>query len=170
MLIGILSDTHGDVAAMKAAMALLKRGGAQFYIHCGDVGTVGILEQLTGHPAAFVFGNCDFERTSLGIYATSASLQCLSAGGDLTLDGKLIAVMHGDFADRKKRVLDDQRHDYLLLGHTHVRKDERIGRVRVINPGALHRAAEPTVALLDTATDHLEFLVIPRRAVPGLRP
>jgi predicted phosphodiesterase len=28
-----------------------------------------------------------------------------------------------------------QRYDYLLHGHTHVRRDERAGRTRIINPG-----------------------------------
>ncbi len=60
----------------------------------------------------------------------------------------------------KVRLLSEQKHDYLLQGHTHVRHDERIGKTRVINPGALHRAREKTVALLDTATDRLVFLPV----------
>ena len=36
----------------------------------------------------------------------------------------------------------------------------RIGRTRVINPGALFRASEKTVALLDTDTDRLEYVVM----------
>ena len=39
-----------------------------------------------------------------------------------------------------------------------VRRDERFGKTRIINPGALHRASEKTVALLDLATDQLEFI------------
>jgi predicted phosphodiesterase len=48
----------------------------------------------------------------------------------------------------------------LLQGHTHVRADERVGTVRVINPGALHRAAQKTVATLDTETGEVKFLVV----------
>ncbi|RLS46748.1 MAG: metallophosphoesterase, partial [Planctomycetota bacterium] len=50
--------------------------------------------------------------------------------------------------------------DYLLHGHTHVCRDERHGATRIINPGALHRASEFTVALLDTDSDELQFLVV----------
>jgi len=32
--------------------------------------------------------------------------------------------------------------------------------VRVINPGALHRAKVPTVAVLDTVSDVLEHIVV----------
>jgi predicted phosphodiesterase len=48
-----------------------------------------------------------------------------------------------------------QEHDYLLQGHTHVRLDECVGRTRIINPGALHRAAVKTVVTLDTRADRL---------------
>ena len=41
-----------------------------------------------------------------------------------------------------------------------MRADERVGTVRVINPGALFRAKERTVALLDTAADAVRFLVV----------
>ena len=60
----------------------------------------------------------------------------------------------------KRRVLAEQKHDYLLQGHTHVRQDVRVGRTRVINPGALHRANPKTVALLNTSNDFVEFLEI----------
>ena len=42
--------------------------------------------------------------------------------------------------------------------------DERIGPVRVINPGALHHPRDPhhpTVALLDTGTDDLQVFDVP---------
>ena len=35
-----------------------------------------------------------------------------------------------------------------------------LGRIHVVNPGALHRASVKTVALVDTATDVVEFLEI----------
>ena len=40
-------------------------------------------------------------------------------------------------------------------------RDERIGRTRVINPGALQRARRYTVALLDTEMDALELFELP---------
>jgi predicted phosphodiesterase len=59
-----------------------------------------------------------------------------------------------------KRILAEQRDDYLLLGHSHVKSDHRQGRIRVINPGALHRASPKTVATLDTSSDELKFIVV----------
>ena len=70
------------------------------------------------------------------------------------------AVIHGDDFALKRKILTDQKHDYLLQGHTHQFEDTRIGRTRIINPGALHRANPKSIVLLDTETDRLEKLIV----------
>lgn len=160
VFVGILSDTHDRVDAMAAAMKLLRDAGAEFFIHCGDVGSERVLDHLAGVAAAFVFGNTDWDRAGLARYAQSIGVACHGAFADLELGGKRFAVIHGDDFKLKQRLLAEQRHDYLLQGHTHVRADERVGKVRLINPGALHRAREKSVALLDTGTDRVTFLTV----------
>jgi predicted phosphodiesterase len=85
-------------------------------------------------------------------------IQCFGAYGELEFDGKRIALMHGDDVRLKQRVLAEQKHDYLIQGHTHIREDTRIGRTRIINPGALHRTTQKSVAMLDTAIDRLHWI------------
>lgn len=161
MRIGILSDTHDRDAAMKAAIELLVGERAEFFIHCGDVGSERILDHLAGLRAAFVWGNNDYDRLELQRYARKLGIACHGAFGDLELGGKRFALLHGDDSRLRQRILDEQQHDYLLSGHTHVRLDQRVGRTRCINPGALHRAAQKTVATLDTENDQLRFHVVP---------
>ena len=161
MIVGILSDTHDRVDAMAAAMKLLRAGGAEFFVHCGDVGSESVLDHLAGVPSAFVFGNTDWDRAALARYAADIGVTCHASLAELELGGKKFAVTHGDDPRVKQRILSEQRHDYLLQGHTHVPADQRVGRVRVINPGALHRAREKTVALLDIGTNRLTFLTLP---------
>jgi putative phosphoesterase len=160
VLVGILSDTHDRVEATHVAVALLRGGGAEFFIHCGDVGSELVLDALAGLPSAFVFGNCDWDRRGIERYAAQIHVSCLGQSGELDLGGKIFFVTHGDDARALKQGLDSQRFDYVLHGHTHVRRDERIGKTRVINPGALHRAKEKTVAIVDTARDALTFLTV----------
>jgi putative phosphoesterase len=145
---------------MAAAVTLLREAGAEFYVHCGDVGSERVLDHLAGLPSAFVFGNTDWDRASLARYAEKIGVACHGAFADLELGGKKFAVVHGDDFKLKQRLLAEQQHDYLLQGHTHVRADQRVGRTRLINPGALHRAREKTVALLDTETDRLRLLTV----------
>jgi predicted phosphodiesterase len=124
------------------------------------VGSEAVLDQLADIPAAFVWGNTDHRRAELARYAARLEIQCLHNFGELELAGKRIAITHGDDSRLVRRILDEQRHDYLFVGHTHVSGDSRVGRVRMINPGALHRASVKTVALLDIGADKLEFLAI----------
>jgi putative phosphoesterase len=160
MFVGLLSDTHDRLDAMIAAMRVLRGAGAEYFLHGGDVGGERILDVLSGDRAAFVWGNNDWDRRELARYAKSIGVQCLEDFGELTIDGKTFAITHGDDFKRLKRIQKDQRHDYLITGHTHVRRDERVGRIRWINPGALYRAREKTVAILDPAKDVLQFLTV----------
>ena len=160
MILGILSDTHGHIEPMKKAVELLRQRGAEHFLHCGDVGSTRILDCLAGLPASFVFGNTDYHRVELEKYAALLGIKCCGEFGDLNRGGKAIALMHGDDYALKQRIIDEQRFDYLLLGHTHQTLDQRVGKLRIINPGALHRAARKTAALLDTEGDLLEFLAV----------
>jgi len=157
VIIGILSDTHDRVAAMAAGLQALRDAGAQFYIHCGDIGTQPCIDLLAGLPSAFVFGNTDWNRAALAKYAASIDVPCYGNFASLELAARKIAVIHGDDFRLKQRLIDEQQHDYLLQGHTHVRDDRRVGKMRLINPGALHRATEKTVATLDPERDLLKF-------------
>jgi uncharacterized protein len=160
VLIGILSDTHDRLESTLAGMNLLRGGGAEFYIHCGDVGGQQIIDQLAGLKAALVWGNNDWDRRELTRYAETLGIQVFQASGELDLDGKRFALAHGDDPRIVREFVEQQQHDYLLVGHSHVKSDQRVGRIRLINPGALHRASEKSVALLDTASDDLKFLRI----------
>jgi len=161
MLVGLLSDTHDKLPAMRAGMRTLAINGAKFFIHCGDVGGEPVIDCMAGHPAAFVWGNNDWDRAGLEEYAIGLGIQCLGSGGAVELAGKSLFVTHGDDATLLRRVLTEQKHDYLLVGHTHSPLDEREGRVHIINPGALYRAAKKTVALLDLERDVAQFLEVP---------
>lgn len=160
VIIGILSDTHDRADAMAAAIRTLQDARAEFFAHCGDVGDEGCIDLLAGLPAAFVFGNNDWDRQRLARYAEKLGVACYGNYANLDLSGTRVAIIHGDDFAMKRKLLAAQEHDYLFLGHTHVRADERHGRTRVINPGALYRAKQKTVAVLDTAGDELAFLTV----------
>jgi putative phosphoesterase len=155
MLIGILSDTHGDTHAAKSALAILRHRGASYYIHCGDIGTPAVLDQLAGLPCSAVLGNND--PPWLLKYARNLGIDCRHPLVELTLAEKSIAVLHGDDIRLRARLIQEQRHDYIFQGHTHSRSDNRFARTRLINPGALYRTSAKSVALLDTDANLLRF-------------
>ena len=168
MILGILSDTHGQRLRTATAIRLLQQVGAEAFVHCGDVGGAGVLTELVGLQIWLVSGNSDGPDSSLERYTESVGLTVArEVPLRLELGGRSIVVFHGheaQFAHFCSRMLESGgrgpemgKWDYVLHGHTHVPRDQRIGSVRIINPGALHRAPSYTVATLDLSSDTLKF-------------
>src|SRR5262249_13736793 len=135
MLLGILSDTHDRVERTKAAVTLLVNAGTEALIHCGDITIPEVVYELAPLPSYFVFGNCDFDFDELRRSMAAIGGVCLERGGLFDLDGRRLAVTHGDSSEELAR-LEAQRPDYLFSGHTHKALDVRRGPTRFINPGA----------------------------------
>ncbi|MEY3020951.1 MAG: hypothetical protein RIS86_147 [Planctomycetota bacterium] len=146
-LLGILSDTHGRVATARAAVDLLLERGATRLVHLGDVGDDSVLDLLAGVPATVCFGNCDDERP-LARYADAIGIEVGHPSAILEVRGMRVGLTHGHLEDALADLLD-QRPDYILHGHTHEPRDDAVDGVRVLNPGALHRAARFTAMLLE---------------------
>ncbi len=160
-LIGIVSDTHEDVRMIRRAVKIFKERSPQLVIHCGDIISPPVLEHFSGLPMKLVFGNNDGERSGL-------KKKCQELGFDEIDDtlifefaGKSFFVNHGT----RSRVIDEavstQQYDYVLHGHTHVQRDEVVGRTRIINPGALFSADTYSIAFLTPETGKVEFVEIP---------
>jgi putative phosphoesterase len=158
--LGILSDTHDELERARGAIELLRAAGAEALIHCGDLASPAIVAVLAGLPSWFVFGNHDSDMVPhLRRAAAEHGVGCLEWGGVVELAGKRIGVAHGHMSADMRRVLA-ARPDYLLSGHSHIAADHVDGSVRRINPGALHRADEFTVALLEVESGELRFLSV----------
>ncbi|MFQ5412925.1 MAG: metallophosphoesterase [Phycisphaerae bacterium] len=162
MLIGVISDTHDRLPAIRAGLGLLSARGVAAVIHPGDFVAPFAVRALlevcavdggsvtdAGAPARptlyATFGNNDGERD--GLKRLMPSVQ----DGPLfvELGGRVILVHHFiDWCDR----CDIERADIVVTGHTHEvvnRFDE--GRL-VLNPGECCGwvTGRCTVAVLDT--------------------
>jgi putative phosphoesterase len=157
MNLGIMSDSHGRAEPVRRALTLLDSRGADAIIHCGDVGRLDVLDELAGRRCWFVWGNTDSPRATWRPHVEALGLPWPDGPLELRLAGRRIAVFHGHERELSPAV-QAAAYDYLFHGHTHQCDDYRTGGMRVVSPGALHRASVKTVALLNLATDHLEFL------------
>jgi putative phosphoesterase len=159
MRIGIISDTHDHVARTGRAVAMLLANGAEALLHCGDLTGPEIVHECGLLPSYYVFGNNDFDELGLRRAIAAVDGTCLGEGGEVVLAGKRIAIAHGDVPGVIRR-LAAASPDYFLFGHSHIPTDDRDGPTRWVNPGALHRASDWTVAVLDLETDDLRFLTV----------
>ena len=163
MKIGILSDMHTSAETLKAALKIFEREGIGIVICCGDAVDAGLVALFAGLELHLVEGNIDHELASL-----RRAVERLGNGSTFgleytaALDGKHVAALHGHLTDRLTDVIVSGLYDYVFHGHTHHRRDQRIGSTRVINPGALGGLRHETrsVAVLDIAADRLRFVEI----------
>ena len=166
MRIGIMSDTHGDERRTTRAAAQLLEMGAEVIVHCGDVGSEGVLTALAtacqGVHVHVVLGNVDLWSSELLNFPAGLGVTLHGRVADLELGGRRIAVLHGDDGRAMHAALMSGAYSYIFSGHTHSRSDTRVGAVRMINPGAIHRANPPSAALLDTVTGNLDWIEIAR--------
>lgn len=165
MLIGLMSDTHGYEDRARRAAAILLDQGVEHVFHCGDIGTEAVLVELAEIlganriPVDAVLGNTDYQyQPLLQFPGRETGVTVHGYTFKTELDGKRIAVYHG----HEPRIVPDMvrsgAFDFVFCGHTHVAEDRTEGDVRIINPGAVFRAAVPSVATLDTRTGELNIL------------
>ena len=162
MKIGIVSDSHGKAKRLRAAIDALAERGIDALVHCGDIDSPQCLEMLgeTGVPAYAVAGNMDRKLDVLGETARKSGVKFSSEVVEVPLgNGEYLIATHGNDDRVLGELIADEQFPYVCHGHTHRFRDERRGRVRIINPGALAHPKgprHPTAVLLDTETDTLE--------------
>ena len=161
MRIGLLSDTHDRVPAIRALIEQMLAGGVSLVMHAGDYCSPFSLQpfQDLSIPLLGVFGRNDGDRDALlGADRTGfGAAELYESPHSFDLRGKSVLLIH-DIADVHQRSLD--AHQVIVHGFTHVSEMKSRGDSLLVNPGEgcgwLHGA--PTGAILDLDTNAVEFL------------
>ena len=159
-MIGIISDTHENEDAIKKAVAVFKNRNIEFAVHCGDIISPPMLEHFEGLKMKFVFGNNDGERNGLKMKAQELGYDEIKNELNFKYKDRSFYVYHGTDEEKLDDAIKSNKYDYVLTGHTHIKRNAKIGKTRVINPGALFRIYPYTVAFLDTSNDKVEFVKV----------
>ena len=161
MQLAVISDTHGEIEATRAAVRMLESLEVDRVLHCGDIGSSAVVDLFSPWPTDFVFGNCDWDRQMLASAIERAGQTCHGVFGDLEIEGKKIALLHSDDQQKFQEVIWSGQWDLVCYGHTHVAALNRPLRSRstpqassnnstlVMNPGAIHRANPPSLAVVE---------------------
>ena len=176
MRIGVVSDTHDDLAAVEAVVSLFDREGVDAVVHCGDfVAPFSVTPfDVDGVDFYAVRGNNDGEWAvqstveSFGTYLGEAGALSFGGAGEGAGAGERtgaggggpvdVAVTHGTSGVVVDALVDCGDYDYVLHGHTHAHGvEERDGTVRV-NPGGMPIPVDGAddafrVAVLDVGSD-----------------
>src|SRR3989344_2486472 len=148
-MIGIISDTHENEEAIKKAVEVFKSRNVEFVVHCGDIISPPMLEYFKELKMRFVYGNNDGERNGLNNKAKELGFEEIKDEKEFEYKGKKFYVYHGTKLNILEAAIKSNKYDYVLTGHTHIKRDKKTGKTRIINPGALFRIHPYTVAILD---------------------
>lgn len=159
MWIGILSDTHGRLDRTEQAVECFQSLQVELLIHCGDVGTPAVLDLLAAWPVHFVLGNTDSPWSFRDGVRPDNAL-CYDRFGQLELEGRQIAFLHGDDARRFRETVRSGQWDLVCYGHSHLAEITTEGTTLLLNPGALHRASHPSIALVELPSLRAELVML----------
>ncbi len=148
MLIGIISDTHDDMAAIRRAVDFFNAEKVSHVIHAGDLTSPFTFEIFRGLNCRFtgIFGNNDGDKLLLR-EKSEGSIH--NQPHIMTLHGKRFVVLHEP--DLVDALADSGHFDVLIYGHTHRPDSRRVKDTLIINPGKaarLHKG-KSTLALLN---------------------
>jgi putative phosphoesterase len=160
MKIGLISDTHDDCANLRAALVILEAEGITTVLHCGDLCGPEIVRLMREFDVWIARGNMDHQMAVSQQVGRQWGVGRLAWFHRLVLDGYSLAVTHGNDGGLLNRLISSGEHAYVVHGHTHRRRDQRVGRTHVINPGALSRwrLSRPSFCILDLTTGDARFL------------
>jgi hypothetical protein len=166
MKIGIVSDTHGNVQRLTAALDLLAQEEVEAIVHCGDHGSVECVEAL-GQPDVPVYavaGNVDRDLDELADAAQEAGLHYDPRAIEIPLgEEAMFTATHGHMESLLEDFIRGGRFAFVCHGHTHRQRNELLGQTRVICPGSLHKPKgpkTPSCAVLDSTSGEVVFLAV----------
>lgn len=149
MRIGIISDTHGQVETTRSATRMFESLDVEAVLHCGDIGSLAVVELFADWPTHFVFGNCDVDQDAFAAAIRETGQTCHGLFGDLEFEGVRVALLHSHQRRRFRDTIDSGDYRLVCYGHTHVAAVDRRGPTLVVNPGAIHRANPHSVAIVE---------------------
>lgn len=146
MKIGVISDTHGNIAAFRRAMEFFD--GADLIVHAGDVlyhpprmgfsegydipAFADYLNELT-IPIVIAQGNCDAQ-----VYEELLQMPVQAPYAYAQFADIRMVINHGHLLNRED-MIDTGRHykaQYFISGHTHIPVLDNIGDIVLMNPGS----------------------------------
>ena len=157
MLIGIMADTHDNLALVRKAIELFNRKEVEYVIHAGDYTSPFTLKLFKDLRCEYVgiFGNNDGDKVLL---LERAEGNIRNQPYVFTLNDKKIVVMHEhQVADA---LADSGHFDLVVYGHTHKPDVRKMKNTLLVNPGEVssYLYGKSTVALVDLVTMEAEIV------------
>jgi len=158
-MLGIMADSHDNLAAVRKAVGLFKNAGCDLIVHAGDFVAPFSARELAkaGCPVKAVFGNCDGEKHGLAD-AIAPFGEIREAPFKFKYIGINILITHLNAP--VESYARQGKYGLVIFGHTHEAKTGKIGTTIILNPGEAGGwlTGKSTVALFDAATGEAQII------------
>jgi len=170
LLIGVISDTHDNLEAVRRAARIFAERGVEFVLHLGDIVAPFTLRAFHDNGVGrliAVYGNNCGERLGLREVASKLGYEIQEWPHLVELGGKHFLLIHGIGPVEKTRMLVESLaksgdYDAVLYGHTHIVDNRVVGGTLLLNPGEACGclSGKRTAAIIDTETMRAEIVEI----------
>ncbi len=164
MIIGILSDTHGNVSGWNDALKIFERESVELILHCGDIlepfarsgSPLRSAMNKSPIPVLAVIGNMDAPRDLELLDFPVVPLALIQDGSAriVATHGNQLGDRHAAY--RQARSLGAR---FFVRGHTHSPQLEKMRGVYLLNPGSAGQPRgkdlRPTAMVLSPAAIRL---------------
>ncbi len=159
MKVGLLSDTHDRLPAIRALLEYMQQRGVGLVLHAGDFCAPFALQPFidVNMQMVGVFGRNDGDHEGIRAFAQRGmGLELFESPHSFELGGQRILLVH-DMADASPRSLES--HGVVVHGFTHREEMMIRGETLIVNPGEgcgwLH--GKPSGAILDLDSKDVHF-------------
>jgi putative phosphoesterase len=168
LLVGVISDTHDNLDAVKRAARIFLERRISLVLHLGDIVAPFTLRAF--HEAGIekliaAYGNNCGERIGLRETAAGLGYEIHEWPHLVEIGGKKLLMIHGTGPSEKTKSMIEAfarsgLYDAVLYGHTHEVDNRVIGKTLVLNPGEACGCltGKKTVAILDTESMKAEII------------
>ena len=136
MILGVVSDTHNQLSNVEKIIDIFNKKKVDKVIHAGDITQAKTLKRFSRLKCPFigVYGNNDLEEEDLKEIAEQNGFNFHYPPLLLEISGKKIAIFH-EPQDIKNFLKKNSSTQIIIHGHTHRYRNEKIGNVKIVNPG-----------------------------------
>ncbi len=164
MKVGIISDSHDNLATLKKFSVFCAREKIKTVIHCGDVAEQETLKTLVKNLDAEILlslGNADYDHQLMGAANQTNGAKVFRGFGIAEIGGLKIGFCH--YRETGLKLGDGGRFDFIFYGHTHKPWMEEVNGCLFANPGNLAGLLyKATFAVLETDTRKLSLKIVDR--------
>lgn len=166
MKVGLLSDTHCRVPAIRDLLRYMQKEGVSMVLHAGDYCAPFALSPLIelSVPMVGVFGRNDGDPSGLRAMAEQGmGIELFESPHSFELAGKRIMLIH-DIGDASAHSLEG--HDIVVHGGTHREEMKERGDTLIVNPGegCGWLTGTPSGAILDLESRDVHFFKLDDKA------